>query len=92
MRCWNSIKIFYTKKNSYREKEGALEDLLATKKAIIEMQGREKVLKEQLNLYTEKYQDFQSSLQKSNDIFTTYKSEIEKVTFIYNRFKAHYET
>lgn len=43
------------------------------------MQDRETVLKEQLNMYTEKYADFQTSLQKSNDVFSTYKTEIEKV-------------
>lgn len=65
----------------YREKEGALDDLLATKTALVEMQGREKILKGQLSLYTEKYEDFQNSLQKSNDIFSSYKSEIDKVKY-----------
>lgn len=62
-----------------REKESVLVDLLSTKKSITDMQEREKVLKEQLNMYTEKYADFQTSLQKSNDVFSTYKNEIEKV-------------
>lgn len=43
------------------------------------MQNREEYLKEQLQLYTSKYDDFQNSLQKSNDIFSTYKIELEKV-------------
>lgn len=64
-----------------REKESVLVDLLSTKKSITDMQEREKVLKEQLNMYTEKYADFQTSLQKSNDVFSTYKNEIEKVAF-----------
>ena len=63
----------------YREKEAALETLVAQKKSIVDMQTREKMLKEQLKLYTEKYEDFQGSLKKSNDIFTVYKNEIEKV-------------
>lgn len=46
------------------------------------MHEREKVLKEQLNMYTEKYADFQTSLQKSNDVFSTYKNEIEKVGLV----------
>lgn len=45
-----------------------------------EISEREKDLKEQLNLYTAKYDDFQNSLQKSNDIFATYKVELEKVS------------
>lgn len=67
-----------------REKEAALEDLLTARTTVVEMQGREKILKGQLNLYTEKYEDFQNSLQKSNDIFSTYKAEIDKVC-IYGR-------
>lgn len=44
------------------------------------MRAREKVLKEQLTLYTTKYEEFQSSLKSSSDIFATYKTEIEKVS------------
>lgn len=64
-----------------REKESVLVELLSTKKSITDMHEREKILKEQLNMYTEKYADFQTSLQKSNDVFSTYKNEIEKVCF-----------
>lgn len=64
-----------------KEKEAVLVDLMSTKQAIIDMQQREKVLKEQLNMYTEKYAEFQNSLQKSNNIFSTYKTEIESVRY-----------
>ena len=47
------------------------------------MHSREVALKEQLHLYTSKYDDFQNSLQKSNTIFSTYKIELEKVNFYY---------
>lgn len=63
-----------------KEKEAALEEILATKKAIIEMETRERLLKDQLTVYTEKYDQFQSSLQKSNDVFVTYKVELEKMS------------
>lgn len=63
-----------------KEKQAALEDVLATKKAIVEMETRERLLKEQLSVYTEKYDQFQNSLQKSNDVFATYKVEIEKMS------------
>lgn len=63
-----------------KEKQAALEDVLATKKAIVEMETRERVLKEQLHVYTEKYDQFQDSLAKSNGIFATYKTEIEKMS------------
>lgn len=38
-----------------KEKQAALEEVLATKKAIIEMETRERLLKDQLSVYTEKY-------------------------------------
>lgn len=62
-----------------KEKQAALEEVLATKKAIAEMETREHVLKEQLSIYTSKYDQFQNSLQKSNDVFATYKVELEKM-------------
>lgn len=45
-----------------------------------EITEREKELKEQLNIYTAKYDDFQNSLQKSNDIFATYKVELDRMS------------
>lgn len=62
-----------------REKQAALDDLLSCKKIIKELSEKEVLLKEQLKIYTEKYEDFQTSLTKSNSIFTTYKAELEKV-------------
>lgn len=63
-----------------KEKQAALEEVLATKKAITEMEMRERALKEQLSIYTTKYDQFQNSLQKSNDVFATYKVELEKMS------------
>lgn len=57
-----------------------MEKLLSTQQMLKEISEREKDLKEQLNIYTAKYDDFQNSLQKSNDIFATYKVELEKVS------------
>lgn len=62
-----------------REKQSALEEIIATNKTVLEMQAREKALKEQLSLYTTKYEEFQNSLKSSSEIFNTYKMEIEKV-------------
>ena len=58
---------------------------MQTQKIIKDLTEREAALKEQLNLYTAKYDDFQSSLQKSNDIFATYKVELEKVIFLLHK-------
>lgn len=62
-----------------KEKQTALEEILSSKKSLAEMETRERLLKEQLHVYTNKYDEFQNSLQKSNDIFTTYKTELEKM-------------
>uniref|UniRef100_A0A1I8NN66 Alpha-taxilin n=1 Tax=Stomoxys calcitrans TaxID=35570 RepID=A0A1I8NN66_STOCA len=63
-----------------KEKQIALEKLLSSQKMLQEISERERDLKEQLNIYTAKYDDFQNSLQKSNDIFATYKTELEKMS------------
>uniref|UniRef100_A0A1B0BXU1 Alpha-taxilin n=1 Tax=Glossina palpalis gambiensis TaxID=67801 RepID=A0A1B0BXU1_9MUSC len=63
-----------------KEKQIALEKLMQTQKMLQELTEREQALKEQLSLYTAKYDDFQNSLQKSNDIFATYKLELEKMS------------
>lgn len=34
----------------------------------------------QLALYTEKFEEFQNTLSKSSEVFTTFKQEMEKVT------------
>lgn len=69
----------HTINHDSREKQSALEEIIETNKTVLEMQAREKTLKEQLNLYTNKYEEFQSSLKSSSNIFSTYKVEIEKV-------------
>lgn len=63
-----------------KEKQASLEEILVTRKAVVEMEARERLLKQQLSVYTAKYDQFQESLQKSNDIFTTYKAELEKMS------------
>lgn len=62
-----------------REKADLLVDLEKSKKLIVDLSTKERLLREQLNVYSEKYQDFQSSIQKSNNVFVGYKTEIEKV-------------
>lgn len=37
----------------------------------------------QLSLYTEKFEEFQTTLSKSNEVFTTFKQEMEKVSCLY---------
>ena len=40
----------------------------------------EKQLRAQLAVYTDKYQEFQTTLSKSNQVFETFKSEMDKVS------------
>ncbi|XP_030374047.1 alpha-taxilin [Scaptodrosophila lebanonensis] len=63
-----------------KENQIGLEKLLQAQRAIKELTDREHQLKEQLNIYTAKYDEFQQSLQKSNDVFTSYKQELEKMS------------
>ena len=38
-------------------------------------------LKSQLQIYTDKYSEFETTLNKSNEVFAAFKSEMEKVIF-----------
>ncbi|XP_017026918.1 alpha-taxilin [Drosophila kikkawai] len=63
-----------------KENQIGLEKLLQAQRAIKDLTEREHQLKEQLNIYTAKYDDFQQSLQKSNEVFGSYKQELEKMS------------
>jgi len=47
---------------------------------IITLTSREKELSTQLAYYAEKFEQFQETLTKSNEIFTTFKQEMEKMS------------
>ncbi|XP_060645179.1 alpha-taxilin [Drosophila nasuta] len=63
-----------------KENQIGLEKLLQAQRAIKDLTEREQQLKDQLNIYTAKYDDFQQSLQKSNEVFGSYKVELEKMS------------
>lgn len=63
-----------------KEKHDMLTELKKCRQDLGDQQAREKIMQDQLNLYTEKYQEFQTSFAKSNDIFGTYKREMEKMS------------
>ncbi|KAF0300518.1 Alpha-taxilin [Amphibalanus amphitrite] len=48
-------------------------------KRCTDLQMSEVSLREQLNTYTEKYEDFQGALAKSSKVFNNFKSEMEKM-------------
>lgn len=70
-----------------QEKEKLLTDkqelylrLSEMQKKGIQMSQTESHLKEELAIYTSKYQEFQDVLTKSNDTFTTFKKDMEKMS------------
>jgi hypothetical protein len=45
------------------------------------LEAQEKQLRSRVALYTEKYEEFQTTLANSNDVFQSFKSEMDKVCF-----------
>lgn len=63
-----------------KERHSMLLELKTCRQELNDLQSREKLLQDQLGVYTEKYQEFQTSFSKSNDVFATYKKEMEKMS------------
>ncbi|XP_041867503.1 alpha-taxilin [Melanotaenia boesemani] len=63
-----------------REKDFLLKEAVESQRMCELMQQQEVHLKQQLSLYTEKFEEFQTTLSKSNEVFTTFKQEMEKMT------------
>uniref|UniRef100_A0A8C7J6C4 Taxilin alpha n=1 Tax=Oncorhynchus kisutch TaxID=8019 RepID=A0A8C7J6C4_ONCKI len=64
----------------HREKDFLLKEAAESQRMCELMKQQEVHLKQQLSLYTEKFEDFQTTLSKSNEVFTTFKQEMEKMT------------
>jgi len=43
-------------------------------------QDSENQLKSQVTLYTQKYEEFQATLSKSNEVFESFRAEMDKLT------------
>uniref|UniRef100_A0A8B9KXJ1 Taxilin alpha n=1 Tax=Astyanax mexicanus TaxID=7994 RepID=A0A8B9KXJ1_ASTMX len=63
-----------------KEKEFLLKEAVESQRMYELMKQQEVHLKQQLSLYTEKFEEFQNTLSKSNEVFTTFKQEMEKMT------------
>ncbi|XP_026989671.1 alpha-taxilin [Tachysurus fulvidraco] len=63
-----------------KEKEFLLKEAMESQRMYELMKQQEVHLKQQLSLYTEKFEEFQNTLSKSNEVFTTFKQEMEKMT------------
>lgn len=60
------------------------------KAKILELQGTEMALKGQLAVYTDKYDEFQNALVKSNQVFGGFKEQMETVRLYFNLFQSVY--
>ncbi|XP_055978992.1 alpha-taxilin [Sorex fumeus] len=63
-----------------REKDFLLKEAVESQRMCELMKQQENHLKQQLALYTEKFEEFQNTLSKSSEVFTTFKQEMEKMT------------
>lgn len=54
------------------------------KAKILELKGTEIALKDQIAVYTEKYDDFQNALVKSNQVFGGFKEQVETVSLLFS--------
>lgn len=63
-----------------REKEYLLNQAAEWKLQAKVLKEQETVLQAQLNLYAGRFEEFQSTLTKSNEVFATFKQEMDKTT------------
>ncbi|XP_038129748.1 gamma-taxilin isoform X1 [Cyprinodon tularosa] len=63
-----------------RERDLLLKDATESRRKCEAMKEQEAQLKQQLSLYMDKFEEFQSTLAKSNEVFTTFRQEMEKMT------------
>ncbi|XP_063982838.1 gamma-taxilin [Diachasmimorpha longicaudata] len=63
-----------------KEKQQLLLKLTEYQVTIQELQATEVGLRSQISMYTEKYDDFQNALTKSNEVFSGFNGEMEKMS------------
>ncbi|XP_036284931.1 gamma-taxilin isoform X2 [Pipistrellus kuhlii] len=63
-----------------REREFLLKEATESRYKYEEMKHQEVQLKQQLSLYMDKFEEFQTTMAKSNELFTTFRQEMEKMT------------
>ncbi|KAM9321220.1 gamma-taxilin [Gastrophryne carolinensis] len=63
-----------------REREFLLNEATETRQKFEELKQQETQLKQQLSLYMDKFEEFQTTMAKSNELFTTFRQEMEKMT------------
>ncbi|XP_057696347.1 gamma-taxilin-like isoform X2 [Corythoichthys intestinalis] len=63
-----------------RERNSLLKDATESRRKCEMMKEQEVQLKHQLSMYMDKFEEFQSTLAKSNEVFATFRQEMEKMT------------
>nr|XP_033805302.1 gamma-taxilin [Geotrypetes seraphini]XP_033805303.1 gamma-taxilin [Geotrypetes seraphini]XP_033805304.1 gamma-taxilin [Geotrypetes seraphini] len=63
-----------------REREFLLNEASESQHKCEQMKQQEAQLKQQLSLYMDKFEEFQTTMAKSNELFTTFRQEMEKMT------------
>uniref|UniRef100_A0A8C9TA78 Taxilin gamma n=1 Tax=Scleropages formosus TaxID=113540 RepID=A0A8C9TA78_SCLFO len=63
-----------------RERDFLLKEATDSRQKCELMKEQESQLKQQLSLYMDKFEEFQTTLAKSNEVFTTFRQEMEKMT------------
>ncbi|XP_055284561.1 gamma-taxilin-like isoform X2 [Moschus berezovskii] len=63
-----------------REREFLLKEATESRHRYEEMKQQELQLKQQVSLYMDKFEEFQTTMEKSNELFTTLRQEMEKMT------------
>jgi len=75
-----SLQMTEEMEKNLREKQQMLTKATEQERRIQMLEGQEVQLKAQVALYTEKYEEFQSTLAKSNNVFQNFKQEMDKMT------------
>ncbi|XP_049729463.1 gamma-taxilin-like isoform X1 [Elephas maximus indicus] len=63
-----------------REREFLLREATESRHKYEQMKQQEAQLKHQLSVYMDKFEEFQTTMAKSNELFTTFRQETEKMT------------
>ncbi|XP_036295466.1 gamma-taxilin isoform X5 [Pipistrellus kuhlii] len=71
-----------------REREFLLKEATESRHKYEQMRQQEVQLKQQLSLYMDKFEEFQTTMAKSNELFTTFRQEMEKKTVRDKEYKA----
>ncbi|XP_077567775.1 alpha-taxilin-like isoform X3 [Stigmatopora nigra] len=66
--------------NQQHERNSLLKDATESRQKYELMKEQENQLKHQLSMYMDKFEEFQSTLAKSNEVFATFRQEMEKMT------------